>query len=147
MTKSRGTRRKARELALSALYMIEMQAKGSDGEEENDIIERFFKERGAGPATVAYARRLINGVRTHSDFIDKKIEEACEHWKLSRIAPVDRNILRISACEILFDTDIPHEVSIDEAVEIAKKYGSEESGAFVNGILDHLKKDKENFGF
>lgn len=151
--KSRGPRRKARELALSALYMMDMQSgmgvAGSAREapiretdsEENEVIERFFKERSsASEKVLQYARKLVNGVREKREDIDRRIEEASEHWKISRIARIDRNILRLSAFEILFDSETPPPVSIDEAIELAKKYGSEESSAFVNGVLDHITR-------
>jgi len=156
--KSRGPRRKARELALSALYMMDMQAGTGVSEaihqaphltknEENEAIELFFKEHDpASGKTLEYARRLVSGVRERRQDIDRRIEEASEHWKLSRIARIDRNILRMSAFEMLFDSETPPQVSIDEAVELAKKYGSEESSAFINGVLDKIKRTMDGKG-
>ncbi len=85
-----------------------------------------------------FAEQLIYGVFTHKSVIDQRIVSASEHWRLERMSIVDRNILRIALYEMLFCPDIPPKVSINEAVDLGKTFGSEDSGAFINGILDHL---------
>jgi len=90
---------------------------------------------------IDYASFLINGVKTNCNVIDDFIKDACEHWKVSRIALVDKNILRIGIYEMLFSEDIPPKVAINEAIELAKKYGNEDSGNFINGVMDRVFKD------
>ena len=96
-----------------------------------------------GPAleeVKTFTRQIIDGVSTNVREIDQLVESHSTHWKVSRMASVDRNILRMAVFELLYCQDIPASVTINEAIEIAKKYGTEESGAFVNGILDHIAK-------
>ncbi|MCP2519579.1 transcription antitermination factor NusB [Candidatus Aminicenantes bacterium AC-708-M15] len=130
-----GERRKARESALQILFQLEFSP---DNYEE--VIEEYWKERKANARTREYANWLVRGVISSKEKIDNIIEECSENWRLSRMATVDRNILRIATFELLSEQDIPHPVIINEAIEIAKKYGTEESGQFVNGILDTIRK-------
>lgn len=85
-----------------------------------------------------FARRLVSGVIAHREEIDRLIEQSADHWKLTRIAKVDLTILRMASYELLFCPDIPINVSMDEAIEIGKRYGSGDSGAFINGVLDQV---------
>ena len=85
-----------------------------------------------------FARRLVGGVLLHKADIDLLIESATDHWKLTRMPRVDLNILRLATYELLFCPDIPHNVSIDEAIEVSKRFGSEDSATFINGVLDHV---------
>lgn len=90
-----------------------------------------------------FCERLVRGVVEHRDEINRIVESQAEHWKMSRMTRIDRNILRIAVYELLYCEDIPPKVAMNEAVDIGKKFGSEESGAFINGILDgisHLSK-------
>jgi len=89
-----------------------------------------------------FALELARGVLDCQDLIDQRLVEVSEHWRLDRMSVVDRNILRLGTFELLFRADIPPKVSIDEAVELAKEYGDEKSGAFVNGILDVLAEKR-----
>jgi len=142
-----GNRRKAREVSLQLLYETELAHK-SGGE----VTERFLKdpycllledESLGNPAleeVKTFTRQIIDGVSTNVREIDQLVESHSTHWKVSRMASVDRNILRMAVFELLYCQDIPASVTINEAIEIAKKYGTEESGAFVNGILDHIAK-------
>lgn len=130
----RTKRRTAREFALQILYQSEVLSLPPW-----EVIPEFFREHSELPEICEYAKTLACGVGEHSKAIDAAITKASEHWRVSRMSEVDRNILRISAYEMLFSTEVPREVCIDEAIEIAKKYGTEESAAFVNGVLDHLK--------
>lgn len=88
-----------------------------------------------------FAEYIIRGVHMHREEIDKLIASASEHWRIERMSVVDRNILRIALFEMLYCPDIPPKVSINEAVDLGKAFGTEESGAFINGILDHLLPD------
>ena len=128
-----GPRRKGRELALQALYQLEMT-----GDNSPRAVELFLSHFEGGPEAKDFARRLIAGVGASRTEIDQVIERAAEHWKLSRMAKVDLTILRMAAYELLFCPDIPVNVSLDEAIEIGKRYGSGDSATFINGILDQV---------
>ena len=88
-----------------------------------------------------YARRLLSGIKQYQDIIDTKIAAACENWRLDRITYVDRNILRVGIYEMFFVPDVPPKVSIDEAIELGKKYGNEDSRIFINGVLDKVMRE------
>ncbi len=130
-----GKRRKARELALQALYQMDFH-----GREDLPELDLFWEEQKAGPETRQFAQKLVAGASNRQDEINRLIEEHSEHWKLSRMNRIDRNILRIAVLELLEMDDIPCKVTIDEAIELGKKYGASESGAFINGILDQILK-------
>lgn len=128
-----GIRRKGRELALQALYQIEMTRDTSPAALD------FFLDHFEGSAKAKdFARRLVSGVVDHRQEIDRLIEQSAEHWKLSRMAKVDLTILRMATYELLFCPDIPLNVSMDEAIEIGKRYGSGDSATFINGVLDQV---------
>jgi N utilization substance protein B len=132
-----GKRRRARELAAQFLYQHDLC-----GGEIDEALALFWQtQSGASNTARKFAEELIHGCIEHRSVIDKKIQEYTEHWELPRIAAVDRNILRLAIFEMLFRDDIPPVVSINEAVDIAKKYSTQGSGAFINGILDRLKAD------
>ncbi len=90
------------------------------------------------PRSRGFARRLVLGVFENLEALDHMIREASQNWRLERMSRVDRNILRIGAFEVVFLKDIPAKVSIDEAVELGKIYGSTDSGSFINGVLDNI---------
>ncbi len=123
-------RRKAREYALQMLFQAEFAGR-ADGATLEDISEKETSDR-------KFAEELFRGTIEHVPEIDKVIQEAAEHWDLRRMAAVDRNILRFAVFEILFRKDIPNAVTINEALEIAKKYSSLESVPFINGLLDKI---------
>lgn len=128
-----GIRRKGRELALRALYQIEITGDASA------VAVEFFLGHFEGSAKARdFARRLVPGVIAHREEIDRLIEQSADHWKLTRIAKVDLTILRMATYELLFCPDIPINVSMDEAIEIGKRYGSGDSAAFINGVLDQV---------
>lgn len=151
------SRRRAREVALQALYQCDTL-----GDWSNEAIDLFFSTFGARPEhdstedsqapekkeqkeqndhdNVEFCHRLIQGARDELESVDKQLTAASTHWSISRMARVDRNILRIACYEILFLSDIPVNVSINEAIEIAKLYGSEDSPTFINGVLDKIAK-------
>ena len=100
------------------------------------------RQRGAGRSAAAYeyGRSLVTGTLQHREEIDRLIRQQTEHWRLERMPVVDRNILRLAIYEFLYETDVPKLVVLDEAIELAKRFGSEQSGRFVNGLLDGLLK-------
>lgn len=141
-----GDRRKARELALQMLYQWEV------GKHElSAVLDTFweFKETPAAGPVRAFASELMTGAVTHAGEIDRLIAEQAEHWRLSRMAATDRNILRLAVYEFLYAPETPKTVVINEALEIAKKFGSEDSAKFINGVLDGIQKklkDREAHG-
>lgn len=128
-----GIRRKARELALQVLYQMEIT-----GEPAPAGPDSFWGHFPSRPAARDFAQRLIAGITARRDEIDGFIENAVEHWKLERLSKVDLIILRLATYELLFCPDIPLNVSIDEAIEIGNRYGSDDSPAFINGVLDQV---------
>ncbi len=127
-----GERRQSRELALKVLYQMEYSH--ATAGEALSVFESNFK---APERLWKYARGLVTGIGMHLDELDAKVESVSRRWKMSRMAQVDRNVLRIAAYEMLF-SEIPPKVAISEAVELAKRYSSEEAPAFINGVLDSL---------
>jgi N utilization substance protein B len=134
-----GSRRTARELALQILYQKEM----SDIPLE-PVLADFWKDKASPQDIRNFAETLVRGIVERMDEIDSTISKCADNWDISRMAVIDRNIIRIAAYEICYMEDIPPPVSINEAIEIAKKYGTEESGCFVNGILDKIAREKKN---
>ena len=129
----RGTRRKGRELALQALYQIEIT-----GDPSVAAVDLFLRHFGGAPTAKEFARRLVSGVVSQRPAIDEAIEQSTENWKLARLAKVDLVILRMATYELVFCPDIPTTVSLDEAIEIGKRFGSADSGTFINGVLDQI---------
>jgi N utilization substance protein B len=129
-----GKRRKARELALMLLYELDFRPSDLAA-----VLREFWRDRVVPPEVRAFADDLVRGTAEKIAELDATIEANAAHWSLARIAPVERNILRLAAYELRFRDDIPERVAINEAIELAKLYGSEESGAFVNGILDQIR--------
>ena len=138
-------RRKAREYALQFLYGIDLVAIESGEQKKYDIFrgldEFWVGAAESDPDVRAFAEGLIKGTIEHLEDIDPVIQQAVDKWKLLRMAAIDRNIIRVSAYEIMFRNDIPDAVSINEALEIAKRFSTSESAAFINGILDRISKD------
>src|SRR3990172_10314481 len=130
-----GKRRKARELALKTLYKIDFT--DYSYEEALDILYSNFDIL---KDIKDFAETLVKGVQESKDVIDEYIEKFSENWRIDRIGDVDRNILRIAIFELLYLEYIPPKVTINEAIEISKIYGSNESAAFINGILDRVLK-------
>lgn len=128
-----GRRRLSREIALKILYQIDMT-----GGTPADVLPVFYEHFDAPPPLRPFAEQLVLGVYTHREEIDRRIMSASEHWRLERMPVVDRNVLRMAVFEMLFCPDIPPKVSINEAIDLAKSYGSEDSGSFINGILDKV---------
>jgi len=127
------SRRKARELALQALYGIEITC-----EPCTKVLEDIKREDAQADEVWEYASRLVLAVHSKLGELDALIKQQCDNWDLARVALLDKNILRMAITEILFFDDIPPKVSIDEAIELAKKFSTEKSGIFINGILDPI---------
>ena len=135
--KPSGKRRIARELAVQFLYQYDL----SGGSLEEALPLFWETQSEVSEDGRKFTEELVQGVVEHRVAIDERIAKYTDNWDLPRIAAVDRNILRLAMYEMLFRDDIPPVVSINEAVDIAKKFSTRESGAFVNGILDRLKTD------
>ena len=129
-------RRKAREYALQILFQVDFTKKRIGSKD----LEEFWSGKKDGRNVKEFTEDLVSGTLNKIDEIDMMIERVTENWLLKRMAAVDRNILRFAAYEILYRKDIPSAVTINEAIEIAKKFSSAESAPFINGILDRLAK-------
>jgi N utilization substance protein B len=131
---SHARRTKARERAVQALYQLDVAASDLD-----EALARFWRSFEPVEREVReLAEELVRGVAAHRLEIDEAIEAASSHWRLERMARVDRNVLRLAVHELLHRPDVPVKVVLNEAIELGKKYGSESSGAFVNGVLDRV---------
>jgi transcription antitermination protein NusB len=130
-------RRRAREYALQVLFQIDFKGK----EVNNKDIEDFWSDKQESEDVKKFAEDLVRGTIKSLEDIDSMIEKVAENWVLKRMAAVDRNILRFAVYEILYRKDIPSAVTINEALEIAKKFSSSEAAPFINGILDRLAKE------
>ena len=128
-------RRKGRELALQALYQIEIT-----GDSSIAAVDLFLQHFEGGAKAKEFARRLVSGVISQRPELDRLIGQSTENWKLARLAKVEHELLRLAAYEVVFCPDIPVPVSLDEAVEIAKRFASEDSAGFINGVLDLIAK-------
>ena len=128
-------RSRAREVALQLLYQRDQHPRI-----DRDVVEAFARERLKDKTIIPFCLSLYDGVADHAADLDRRIGEAAENWKLHRMAAVDRNVLRLGAFELLFTPDTPAGVVLDEAIELARRYGSADSPAFVNGVLDKLRQ-------
>lgn len=142
-------RRKAREYALQFLYRIDFIAQNSKLKTHNaglkNSLKVFWSDTDEKDAdTIAFAEDIISGTIKKLDEIDPLIQKAAQKWKISRMASIDRNIMRFAVYELLFRGDIPSAVTINEALDIAKRYSTSESAAFINGILDKIAKEYSN---
>ncbi len=133
-----GKRRQARERALQALY--QMDAVGGGPDEALLLLLESADER-EDASILHYAEVLVRGVTEHRRAIDDIVQSHSANWRLERMARVDRNVLRMATFELLHRPDVPRKVVINEAIEIAKRFGTEESGAFINGLLDKVSRD------
>ncbi len=131
-----GARTTAREAALQMLYAVE-----ASGSSVDQAIKNFWWELPGDAEGREYADAVVTGVSAELDDLDRRIRAASQNWRLERMTRVDRNVLRIGTWELLTQGEIPRAVILDEAVELAKRFGTEESGAFVNGVLDRIADD------
>jgi transcription antitermination protein NusB len=130
-----GARRRAREIALQLLYQME-----ANPVDPREALELFWQGLSASQPIKEFVGRIVEGVHGKREEIDKLLKKHSEHWRLDRMDRVDKSILRMGVFEILFCDDIPARVAMNEAVDLGKKFGAEESGAFINGILDKISK-------
>jgi N utilization substance protein B len=127
-------RRRSREYALQILFQLELT-----GSELNDtVLEEFWQRNDEDREVKEFTHLIVKNTLAHISELDEIIKKAAEHWSVERMAVIDRNILRAATYELAFRTDIPSPVVINEALEIAKKYSTEESASFINGILDKI---------
>ncbi|UCE40945.1 MAG: transcription antitermination factor NusB [Candidatus Aminicenantes bacterium] len=131
-----GKRRKARESTLQILFQLEF-----DTTKPEKVFESFWKNKKATKEIKEHSRRLVDNITLHRKDIDHLIQSVSANWRISRMAIVDRNILRIAVCELLYEESIAPAIIINEAIEVAKKYSSENGATFVNGILDAVRKE------
>jgi N utilization substance protein B len=141
-----GTRRKSREAALQYLFQEDFIGTAVEGSHEELLEDRFSRfcshyqiSRKARP----YAFEILQGILFKRDEVDAAIREHATNWRLERIAVTDRNLLRVGVYEMLFSEDVPPQVAINEAVEIAKRFGSDDSPSFVNGVLDAVQSSRQ----
>uniref|UniRef100_A0A7C4EP21 Transcription antitermination protein NusB n=1 Tax=Thermodesulfovibrio aggregans TaxID=86166 RepID=A0A7C4EP21_9BACT len=133
-------RRKAREYVLQFLYAWEIN--------ENIEISEFWERNGEKNNEIkSFANQIIEGTIENIHLIDEIIQKYATKWNIKRMITIDKNILRFGVYEILFRPDIPYQVTINEAVEIAKKYSTRESAAFINGILDRIAKEEKQLSY
>lgn len=136
-----GTRRQARELAMQALFYMDMQKDASE-----EMLEYFCACFCSSKKSQPFLKKLVTGVLGTIGQIDALVERFSQNWKIDRMSSVDRNVMRIAVYEMLYCDDIPPKVSINEAVDIGKKFGTQESGAFINGIMDSIRGELEKEG-
>jgi N utilization substance protein B len=136
-----GTRRQARELAMQALFYMDIQNHAS-----LQMLECFCENFQPPKKSKSFFLKLVNGFLANSAEIDALIGRFSKNWKINRMSGVDRNVMRIAVYEMLYCEDIPPKVSINEAVDIGKKFGTEESGAFINGIMDSIRQALQKEG-
>lgn len=129
-------RSRGREVALQLLYQREQNPKS-----DRAALEVFARERLQDEPIRLFCMGLFDGVVANVLAIDQKISAAAENWRLSRMPPVDRNVLRLGAFELLFMPDTPAAVAFDEAIELARRFGTADSSAFINGVLDRLRRE------
>jgi N utilization substance protein B len=132
-----GARRKARELALQMLFEHDIS-----GTEPQEMFRRSDDLRRASDPIRSFTERLVSGTLAHRDALDEIISRQADHWRLSRMPVVDRNILRLALFELLHEPGTPRPVVIDEALEIAKRFSTPKSSQFINGILDGVLKSR-----
>ena len=128
-----GKRRRARELAVQVLFHLEFSL-----DDPNVAVDLIYDNFNSQKSIKSFSKELVSGICENKKELDKLISNASKNWRLDRMSYLDRSILRLAAFEILFMKDVPPKVSMDEAVEIGKKFGSKDSGSFVNGLLDNI---------
>ena len=139
-------RRKSREFALQILFSLETHVgldTSLDSEHAQlavtDYLQNFAPRNFEEIVDMPFLRRLVSGICAELTSIDAELEKHSEHWKLYRMTRIDRNVLRIGVEELKSFTDVPSKVTLDECVELAKRFGTEDSSAFVNGVLDKVR--------
>ena len=133
-----GSRRKAREYALQMLFQWDITRDNIE-----QVMLTFWVNQDEPPSVIEFANLLVTRTIEHVEEIDRILQRHAEHWRLDRMAVVDRNLLRLATQELLYEKDTPSTVVINEAIEIAKRFSAEESPQFINGILDSIRKETE----
>ncbi len=131
-----GKRRRSREFALQVLYQLEITK-----QDAIRVVVQFQEHFSKGAERDDFLERLVLGVSKHRQEIDRLIEQYAENWRLDRMNIIDRNILRMAAFELLYCKDIPPKVTLNEAIDLGKRYGTDDSGGFINGILDRIQNE------
>jgi len=131
-----GTRRRSRELALQVIYQWDITR-----QDAARVLSQLEEHFSPGEGRDDFAERIVLGVMKHCKEIDRLIEGYSENWRLDRMSFIDRNILRIATFELVYCEDIPPKVALNEAIDLGKRYGSGDSGSFINGILDRMQKE------
>ncbi len=136
-----GDRRKSRELAMQALFALDLNKSDLNKTGSPQQMDEFLEQHGKdlSESTRVFFLTLVDGVLENREKIDTLLDQWAKNWKISRMPAVDRNIMRIAVFEMLNLSDIPSSVSINEAVEIGKKFGTRDSGPFINGVLDRIR--------
>jgi N utilization substance protein B len=132
-----GRRRKARETALQFLYQLDV----TRIDDPTGLAAEFWSRHPVDPETRAFAEELVVGAKQNQGKIDALIAQSAEHWDLERMSAVDRNVLRSAVYELLWRPEVPPRVAINEAIEIARKFGTQESSRFINGVLDRIARE------
>ncbi len=131
-------RTRARELSLQFLYQLDLR--GTDFLRE---ARSFFRQEEPDKGTREFALHLARGTAEHQEEIDTLIRQVAQNWDIGRMAVIDRNVLRMATFELLHCRDIPPKVSINEAIELGKRFSTEQSGSFINGILDRIRRERD----
>ena len=134
------SRRQGRELAFRAVYQADVT-----GETPKHCLQEILEETPSSDEIRLFAATLVQELEEHRDNVDAIVSRTAHNWPLRRMAATDRSVLRVAVVELLHHAETPTRVALDEAIEIAKKYGSETSGSFVNGILDRIAHDERPF--
>jgi N utilization substance protein B len=137
-----GNRRRARELAMQALFYMDMRQ-----DDSSEMLDHYCQCFAPSKKILPFFLQLVEGVLDSKPELDAIIENFSSNWKVYRMSCVDRNVMRIAVYELMFCDEIPSKVSINEAVDVGKKFGTEESGAFINGILDSIRLAMEEDQF
>ena len=132
-----GRRRQARELALQLLYQLDVRGEPDPG----PVLDAFWQREPVEDEVRAFTDTLVRGVKANQAKIDELIGRFAEHWELERMAVVDRNVLRAGIWELLWGVEVPPKVAINEALEIARRFSTEESTGFINGLLDRVRRE------
>jgi transcription antitermination protein NusB len=131
-----GKRRKSREFALQTLYQWNVTKR-----DVRQILDQLRAHFSPEDEKDDFAEQIVLGVLEHCSDLDQVIEQCSEHWRLDRMSLIDRNILRIATFELLYCTETPYKVVLNEAIDLGKRFGSDDSGSFINGILDRVQKE------
>jgi N utilization substance protein B len=134
-----GVRRKAREVALQTLYEVDMSRHRAE-----EVLNRILFDREVAEESAVFARNLVMGIIANKESIDENIERYAPAWPIEQISVIDRNILRLAIFEIIIDNKVPVKVAINEAIELAKSFGTDNSSKFVNGVLGSVSALSKN---